>query len=121
MQNYAVPKRDARYLAMYDLTTDQQCTVLARRFSSRYSHPFDEPSSLVTEQCEVRPLGLPGGGGGGGGRPSPLIAPAPAHAHTAPTPCMCMCPPGSRPPRCPHGHGMLTPVASRTSLPASGD
>lgn len=54
VQSYAVPERDERYLAVYDMQEGVQCTVLARRFSSRYTHPFDDPGSLIQERLAVR-------------------------------------------------------------------
>eukprot|EP00201_Polytomella_parva_P020914 CAMPEP_0175044678 /NCGR_PEP_ID=MMETSP0052_2-20121109/3957_1 /TAXON_ID=51329 ORGANISM="Polytomella parva, Strain SAG 63-3" /NCGR_SAMPLE_ID=MMETSP0052_2 /ASSEMBLY_ACC=CAM_ASM_000194 /LENGTH=689 /DNA_ID=CAMNT_0016308037 /DNA_START=274 /DNA_END=2340 /DNA_ORIENTATION=+ len=41
IQNYVVPRRDMRYVASFSDTQGVSCSVFARRFSSRYSHPLD--------------------------------------------------------------------------------
>ncbi|GFR44536.1 hypothetical protein Agub_g5806 [Astrephomene gubernaculifera] len=52
IQSYVVPRKDVRYIASYDVQEGPLCTVLARRFSSRYTHAMDDPGTLVTDPFE---------------------------------------------------------------------
>ncbi|KXZ46150.1 hypothetical protein GPECTOR_46g219 [Gonium pectorale] len=51
VQSYIVPRTDMRYIASYDIQEGPLCTVLARRFSARYTHAMDDPGSLVAESA----------------------------------------------------------------------
>lgn len=49
IQSFVVPQKDMRYISAYDVQEGPLCTVLARRFSARYTHAFDDPGSLIPE------------------------------------------------------------------------
>lgn len=49
IQSFVVPHKDMRYISAYDVQEGPLCTVLARRFSARYTHAFDDPGSLIPE------------------------------------------------------------------------
>ncbi|GLI71494.1 hypothetical protein VaNZ11_016709 [Volvox africanus] len=55
VQAYIVPRHDMRYIASYDVQEGPLCTVLARRFSSRYTNAMDDPASVLVETASSDP------------------------------------------------------------------
>lgn len=49
MQNYVRPRQDARYVASFSDNEGPQIAILARKYSSRYTHAYDDPSSLIEQ------------------------------------------------------------------------
>ncbi|EFJ46281.1 hypothetical protein VOLCADRAFT_118141 [Volvox carteri f. nagariensis] len=55
LQAYIVPRHDMRYIASYDVQEGPLCTVLARRFSARYTNAMDDPASVLLETASSDP------------------------------------------------------------------
>ncbi|GLC38864.1 hypothetical protein PLESTM_000788200 [Pleodorina starrii] len=55
VQAYIVPRHDMRYIASYDVQEGPLCTILARRFSSRYTNVMDDPASVLAEAAAFDP------------------------------------------------------------------